>query len=243
VRARRTIAAAGFALAAIFLGAAGPYTDRLAPDQLRHIKTVAVISSLGNSFQFERVPDAPFAWLAPPDSRFLETSDWKIDPLVTHTVTAGLARRFKVETIAYKPADFSTWSAMLLTRATLDLNGDPGIDAYVLVLRDWRRDAIGGSVHQLGGLGLYRKDGARPKYGVFACYRVVVVDALTGAMLASRAARFPNGALPWVQANADLWPKTPNNLSDAQRTTLAADEKALIDATLLPTLIQMNLTR
>lgn len=236
----RAAAAAGFVLAAILLGAAGP---RLAPEQLRHIRTVAVISALGNSFQFERVPDTPFEWLHPPDSHFLETSDWGIDPLVEKMLTENLAKRFKVETIAYKPAEFATWNAELLRRAALDLNGDPGIDAYVVVLRDWRRDEIGESVHRLGGLGLYSRDGRKPKYGIYACYRVVVVDALTGAILASRAAVMPDGALPWLPADAALWPKTPNDLSEAQRSMLAADEKKLIGATLLRTLIQMNLTR
>lgn len=234
------MAAAGFMLAACFLAAAGPYTDRLSPDELRHIRTVAVISALGGSFQFERVPDGPFAWLAPPDSRFLEISDWGLDPLIARTVTTSLAKRVKVETIAYKPADFSTWNASLLKHAALDLNGDPGIDAYVLVLRDWRSDAIGGSAHRLGGLGLYRNDG---RYGVYACFRVVVVDALTGTILASRAAVMPNGALPWLPAAPELWPKTPDHLTETQGTALATDEKKLIDATLLPTLLQLNLTR
>ena len=237
---RRTIAAATLCLASVVLAAAGP---RLAPEQLRHIRTVAVISSLGNSFQFERVPDSAFEWLHAPDSRFLETSDWQIDPLVAKTLRENLSKRFKVEAIAYKPADFATWNAALLRRATLDLNGDPGIDAYVIVLRDWRRDEIGDSVHRLGGLGLYRRDGRKSKYGIYACYRIVVVDALTGAMLASRAAVQPDGAMPWLPADAALWPKTPNDLSDAQRSALAADEKKLIGATLLRTLIQMNLTR
>jgi hypothetical protein len=227
-------------LASLFLIAAGP---RLAPEQLRHFRTVAVISALGNSFQFERVPDTSFEWLHAPDSRFLETSDWGIDPLVEKTLTENLSRRFKVEPIAYRPADFSTWNATLLRRATLDLNGDPGIDAYVVVLRDWRHDEIGESVHRLGGLGLYRRDGREAKYGVYASYRIVVVDALTGAVLASRAAVLSNGALPWLPAGAALWPKTPNDLSGAQRSILAADEKKLVGATLLRTLIQMNLTR
>jgi hypothetical protein len=227
-------------LASILLGAAGP---RLAPEELRHIRTVAVISALGNSFQFERVPDSAFEWLHAPDARFLETSDWQIDPLVTKALTEYLSKRFKVEPVAYKPADFATWNALLLRRATLDLNGDPGIDAYVIVLRDWRHDEIGDSVHRLGGLGLYRRDGRKPKYGVYACYRIVVVDALTGAVFASRAAVTPDGALPWLPADAALWPKTPNDLSEAQRSILAADEKKLVGATLLPTLIQMNLTR
>ena len=50
-------AAIGFLFAAVLLGASGPYTARLSPLNYRTIKTVAVISALGNTFLFERVPE------------------------------------------------------------------------------------------------------------------------------------------------------------------------------------------
>jgi len=236
-------AAIGFLFAAVLLGASGPYTTRLSPLDTRAIKTVAVISALGNTFLFERVPAKNFEWLGPPNSHFLEISDWAIDPVVMRTVSAALAKRFTVKPIVFRPADFSTWDYSNLKSAALNLNGDPAIDAYVLILRDWRPDEIGYSVHWVGGLGFYRKDrpSGRPKLGVFASYRVVVVDALTGDTIASRAALLPGNALPWLPEDAALWPKTPNNLTDAQRATLAAAETKLIDATLLPTLSAMRL--
>ncbi|HUO91605.1 MAG TPA: hypothetical protein VMU22_01730 [Rhizomicrobium sp.] len=224
------------------LGASGPYTARLSPQDLRTIRTVAVISALGNTFLFEHIPEGKFSALGPPDSHFLEISDWSVDPMIEKTVAAALARRFTVEPIAYRPADFSTWDYSNLKRASLDLNGDPAIDAYVLILRDWRSDEIDYSVHALGGLGLYRNDRAT-KLGVFASYRIVVVDALTGDTIASRAALLANDKLPWVPVPAPLWPKTPNDLTEAQRATLKADETKLIDATLLPTLAAMKLAR
>jgi hypothetical protein len=232
-------------LIALFLCASGPYTSRLSPPDLRNIRTVAVISALGNSFVFEHVPATPFAPLAPPDSKFLEVSDWALDPLIMKEVSAALAKRFTVKQIVFRPADFSTWDNSLLKEAALDLNGDPAIDAYVLILRDWHWDEIGYGTHALGGLGFYRKDrpGWPSRYGVFASYRIVVVDALTGDTLASREALLPNKSLPWLPADAALWPKTPNDLTEAQRATLLADERKLVDATLLRTLIQMNLTR
>jgi hypothetical protein len=229
-------------LAAFFLSASGPYTARLSPQDLRGIRTVAVISALGNTFLFQRVPKGTFTSLAPPDSQFLEISDWSLDPMIEKTVSAALARYFTVKPIVFRRADFSAWDYSNLKHATLDLNGDPAIDAYVLVLRDWRADEIDYSVHALGGLGLYRKDDPT-KVGVFASYRIVVIDALTGETIASRAALLPNGKLPWLPLSAALWPATPNALTETQRTTLDAALTKLIDATLLRTLVQMNLTR
>src|SRR5208337_2467011 len=74
--ARKIAAAAAALLAAAALAAAGPYTTRLSPQDLHHIKTVAVIPVLGNSFLFRHVKNSPFEWLGPPDSHFLEISDW-----------------------------------------------------------------------------------------------------------------------------------------------------------------------
>ncbi|MGO8714166.1 MAG: hypothetical protein ACLQUZ_19285 [Rhizomicrobium sp.] len=235
--------AIGIVVTAFVLCAAGPYSGRLSPGDLRHIRTVAVISAVGHSFLFQHVSNKAFEWLGPPDSHFLEISDWALDPLVTREVTAALAKHFAIKPVVFEPADFSSWDYSLLRRDTLDLNVDPAIDAYVLILRDWRADEIGDSVHALGGLGLYRRDGGPAKYGVFASYRIVVVDAITGDTIASRAALLRDGALPWLPADPSLWPKTQNDLTDAQRATLQAEETKLIEATLLRTLAQMNLAR
>lgn len=240
---RRVGAAIFFVFAALALGAAGPYSGRLSTDDLKHIKTVAIISAIGRSFLFQHVRDAPFEWLGPPDSHFLEISDWALDPLIMRDVTAALTSHFAIKPVAFEPANFSTWDVSLLRRDTLDLNADPAIDAYVMILRDWRGDEIGHSVHALGGLGLYRRDGRKPKYAVFASYRIVVVDANTGTVIASRAALTRDGHLPLLIADPKLWPQTPNDLSDAQRAILEADVTALIAATLPQTLARMNLAR
>lgn len=236
----RRVAALG--LLAWFLSAAAPSFGDPAPFGHR-IKTLAVIPALGGTFLFEHLKAKPFEWLGPPDSRFLETSDWGLDQMILQKATAALGSRYSVKPIAFDAANFSTWNERLLRRNTLDLNGDPAIDAYVLVLRDWRGDAIGHSIHDLGGLGLYRRDGRNRIYGVFACYRIVVVNALTGDVMASRPALLPNGGLPWLTVDSELWPRTPNDLTPRQRATLIADETRLIGQTLGPALKAIGLAR
>ena len=130
----------------------------LAPLDLARIRTVAIISAVGESFAFERVRPLRFEWFAPPDTRYLEISDWKIDDDVTRDVTSLLPRRVAIKKVFFQRTDFGTWNYAILRQNIFKLNGDPGIDAYILILRDWHYDAIGHSVHDLQGLGLYRRD-------------------------------------------------------------------------------------
>jgi len=215
----------------------------LSPPDLARIRTVAIISAVGQSFAFERVHPSSFEWFAPPDSRYLEISDWKIDDDVTREVTAILPARVTVKKVYFQRADFGTWNYALLRQHIFELNGDPGIDAYILVLRDWHYDAIGHSVHDLQGLGLYRRDSASDTnpQGIYASYRIVVIDANTGAIFASREAAMPDGSLPWMETPASLWPKTPNDLTPAQQKSLSSDLTQLIDKTLPRTLAEIKL--
>ncbi len=227
-------------LAAFVLCGAGLDSTRLTGEQLRRIHTVAILSALGRSFAFERVPDTAFEWLGPPESSFLEISDWQLDAQIERATEAALAQRFVVKPVAYEPAIFSSWSVALLRRAAFDLNDDPAIDAYVLILRDWRADTIGDSVHEIGGLGLYRRDGMPAPPALFASYRVVVVDALDGRVLASRAGLTRDGRLPF--AHCAFWPENQNALTPSQRDVLRRGEDRMIAATLPRTLAALGLT-
>lgn len=218
---------------------------RLAPDDLAKIRTVAIISAVGQSFSFEKVGRGALEWFGPPDTRYLEISDWNIDDQVTRAIEGALAKRIVVKASRYKEADFSTWDYASLRQQIFLLNDDPGIDAYIVVLRDWHWDAIGKSVHDLQGLGLYTREYSRGSRssGVFAAYRVVVIDANTGEIYASRPVLDPHGDLPWMEAPASLWPRTPNDLADAQRKILQSDVAKLVDESLPRALAEMKLTK
>ena len=236
---------------AVFLAAAAflPQFALADPETLSQhtsIKSVAIISAIGETFQFEHIRDAAFEWFAPTDASFLEISDWGLDDFVTHTASAELSKRHKVVPVKYLEGAFDTWTWYTLDRNLRELPpADDDIDAYVVILRDWRGDAIGDSVHRLGGLGFYRRDGANtpPKLGVFASYRIVVVDARTYTILASRPARSAVDTLPWTAAPSTLWPATQNDLSDGQKADLQRDEQKLISDTLASTLDRIDPVR
>jgi hypothetical protein len=199
------------------------------------IRSVGIIAALGDTCMFERVPDTGFDWIAPPSADFLEISDWNIDAEVTNSITKRLKRRYMVQSLAIEAQDFDTWTYASLARHIREMPiPETPVDAYLLILRDWRHDAIGNTDHQVGGLGFYRQDrsGRGRRFSVFAAYRLVLLDANSGYLIVSRPALLPDGRLPWLPVPASLWPRTPNDLTNAQRTMLKTDFIALIDMAL-----------
>ena len=232
-------ARAAFALVAC-IALAGATTK---PSQ-SNIKSIGIIAALGDTCMFERVTDAPFQWIAPPQAHFLEISDWGIDDDIAADIAKFLGKRYLVQSIPIEHQDFDTWSYVSLARHIRELPlPAERVDAYLVVLRDWRADEIGGSDHQVGGLGLYQRDlrGRGERLGVFASYRLVLVDPDNGNVIASQPALLPNGRMLWLSATPALWPHTQNELSDAQHRALQTDFRKLIEATLPRALQRLGL--
>jgi hypothetical protein len=219
---------------------AGIFTDHLPPRS--GIKTVAIISAIGDTFMFEHIRTSPLQWLQPPEASFLEISDWGLDALVTHEAADLLSKKFHVKPVIFDEADFDTWTWSNLLRDVDELPPPMDtIDAYVVILRDWRGDEIGKSVQQLAGLGFYRRDTpGSPRLGIFASYRIVVLDARSPAIVASLAVLAHGGELPWSPATADLWPNTQNDMTDGQRKTIQVNVRRLIENTLRPALDEIT---
>jgi hypothetical protein len=193
---------------------------------------------------FERIPDSDFQWIVPPIAGFLEISDWNIDDEVTNAIGKQLSPRYRVQPIVIEHQDFDAWTYHSLARHIRELPiPETPVDAYLLVLRDWRNDGIGNTDHQVGGLGLYRSDrrGGGHRLGVFASYRLVLLDANNGDVIASRPALLPDGRVPLLPASLSLWPHTPNDLTNAQQRKLQSDFRILIDSTLPLTLWKLGL--
>jgi hypothetical protein len=235
VRGLRRIALSGALLALFALCESGVSIARVPAPTLAHVKSIGIIASIGDTCMFERVPASRFEWIAPPQASFLEISDWGIDDTVTTEITKLLSARYKVQGIAIEHQDFDTWTWETLRRFIRELPvPEVPVDAYLLVLRDWRAEGIGHSDHQVGGLGLYRRDlhDGGERLGAFASYRLVLMDAENGNLLATRPAIMPDGSLPRLHAARALWPRTQNDLNDTQRRELQTDFLELIGETL-----------
>ncbi|MGH6876656.1 MAG: hypothetical protein ACREHV_04670, partial [Rhizomicrobium sp.] len=122
------------------------------------ITSIGIIAALGDTCMFERVPNQPFEWIAPPEASFLEISDWGIDGNVANAIAKLLGAHYRVQSIPIEHEDFDTWTYDSLARHIRELPVPiTPVDAYLVVLRDWRADEIGHSDHQVAGLGLYRR--------------------------------------------------------------------------------------
>lgn len=210
---------------------------------LPKIKSIGVIAAIGDTCMFERIPDRPFAWIAPPQASFLGISDWGLDDEVTDAITKRLKTRYRVQTISFEHQDFDAWTYQSLARHIRELPlPETPVDAYLLVLRDWRHDDIGGTNHDVGGLGLYRRDVDRraPRVGVFASWRLVLANPDNGSIIATLPALLPDGRLPWLPAAPSFWSRSQNDLTGTQRRTLRSDFAELVDASLPGTLKRMG---
>jgi len=209
-----------------------------------HIKSVGVIAALGDTCMFVHVRDTPFQWIGPPEAGFLEISDWGLDDEVAKLVETALGPRYNVQSIPIEHQDFDTWSYASLTRRVRELPVPvTPVDAYLLVLRDWHPDAIGGSDHHLVGLGLYRNDlvHGRGRYGEFAAYRLVLMEPDRGKVLASVPGILLTAEFPTLPAKPTLWPRTQNDLTDRQRETLRENFLSLMVNSLPVTLEWLGL--
>jgi hypothetical protein len=91
-------------------------------------------------------------------------------------------------------------------------------------------------------VGAYRHDySVGSTLGVFASYRIVIIDAHSYDIIASREVLTAGGGLPWAPLAPSLWPTTQNDLTEKQTTSLRTEITALIDNTLEQTLLEMGL--
>jgi hypothetical protein len=225
----------------VLLCGAGAYTGTVPPPERAQIKSIGIIAAIGDTCMFERIHRGLADAVNPPQASFLEISDWGLDDHVAQLTSTLLGKRLQMQTITFEHQDFDTWTYARLARHIRELpEPETPIDAYLLILRDWRADEIGHSDSELAGMGVYQSDGGPAfRLGVFAAYRLVLLDARDGSLMATRSALSPSGKLPWMPAQRLLWPHTQNDLSPAQGTMLQADFTRLIDQSLPRTLEQV----
>jgi hypothetical protein len=151
-------------------------------EKLANIKTIGIISAIGDRAAFESVGITVFG----NDSKTIPINEWGIDPLVISTLSKTLGNRYQIVPVAYDVAAFQPeriyrggvfkgdrQSIADIVRAAA---APQGLDAYIVVTKV--DTGYGESGQLLRGLGLARGPGPLFSYKVYvhALYTVTVVD-------------------------------------------------------------------
>ncbi len=169
---------AGYLLILLLL--CGCAVTAIAPEQLRTIRSVAVISVLGDKFTVKKIGITVFG----NDEKEMPIDAWGIDPFVVNKVRSLLAGRFDVRPLAYRrSADANDTTPVRLVESVRAQAGSADVDAYIVVSK--YSGLFGSSNQSLSGLGIVQTSGLMASVYLYALYEVTVVDARNLAVAAS----------------------------------------------------------
>lgn len=155
----------------------------------RPVRNVAVISRLSDTITlYHTRPSVPVTvWRGYPRSYLVP--DFTIDARVEKTIASAIASRFTVVALpsGYADSDFSTWEERSIGGKVRALPQRPDIDAYVVVCQDESSIEMG-SFLTSRGLVLYHRwrPIGKDLVGLLGFYRLMIVDARTGEIIAGR---------------------------------------------------------
>src|SRR5579883_446537 len=217
------------------------------PDRLAEIKTVGVISAIGDRVTFETIGASVFG-----NVEVTEPVEWDIDRHVVARITAALAGRYKVVPVNYDRVAFDkiAWAdetsvAPGFRDATPRRIEDivaaaaspPGLDAYVVVSRATSPYARG---HQIvRGLGIVRGEGsATYAPAAYALYDLSLIDGPKHTVIGRARASLPSdGAFrllqgPYREIKASIWAPSLAALAPSRQQQLRETLLDLIDRSL-----------
>jgi hypothetical protein len=215
-------------------------------DEYNNIHTIAVISRVGDTFNFKEVGGTVFS----NSDKSIQVPDWGIDDKIASLATEVLSSRFTVLSVrpsASSPVGMSGLSAtpdvMMLIHS---LPPETKADAYV-VIGQWTRQ-IPTTNQSLSGLGLYRQGkifGGHNDW-LHADYAVSVIDGKTLKQIDYGTARMNDGgywnSLPaFVPTDEANWADTPDTLSDSQKQAIKTQLFQLLEKSLPHALVSANL--
>jgi len=213
-----------------------------APDEYAHIRTVAVVSALGN------IPmrgGGEHGWRQRADVTI--PGDWAIDDFVTTLVADALRYRFQVLRVPSGPGAARDLLAALAL-SPFDgfqerVKAKPlalSVDAYIVVYPV----TVEVSGEQWEGLALTHSGGLFRRGRTFAsaAYAVAVYDARTGGRIGYGTARSPDAGPPPAlltveTCDNEIWASRPDKLTPAQQLEINDAFRALI-ARSLPAALQ-----
>jgi hypothetical protein len=153
--------------------------------RLQAVKTVGVISAVGDRFAFSRAGLTGFDNA----TRSVSIAAWALDDFFVQQTTLLLSGRFQVEPVSYSRATFAAVDESPLRPVEL-IRGDrfkklvetevtpQGLDAFVVITR--ARADLGGGGRKAEGIGLVTYSTMTESYSaIHALYEVRVVDGKT----------------------------------------------------------------
>ncbi|WKA29511.1 hypothetical protein [Bradyrhizobium roseum] len=211
---RKIILGVSLAITSLSLTAAAAFETRTT--RLQAIKTVGIISAVGEEISVTRVGLAPL-------SNRLESvpvQSWGLDDLIVRQATAVLNGRYQVQTVNYPRAAFAAVRESAIGPVNL-ISGDPfkvlvrrdvspqGLDAYVVITR---AKSTLGTGRKVEGFGFAEYRTLLASYGiVHALYEVRVIDGKSFDVIDKRAAS-PLGSTDMIRLagpsrtiNGTLW--------------------------------------
>jgi len=159
----------------------------IAPEQLSNVKTIGIVSAIGDRFAFQMVG----VTILGNDRKDWSIETWQIDEHVTNVLAGHLARRFDVRPVTFRPAAFiserkgeptTQAGALALGNSVRAAVQPKGLDAYVVVTK--ARAPVGATGQVVEGVGLQRYS-LSSITNLHVLYSITVVDGRTYQVIGS----------------------------------------------------------
>lgn len=227
-------------------------TAASAADALANVKTVAIVSALGDCLNLRDVePVGTIFNTVHPECVPIES--WGIDDLITQQIAAALSGRFTVKPVTYDRAAFFhlPWSPMAGAQVPVEKQlralANPGVDAYVVVTRMAMPNALGDDNNTyVDGLGIGHESSLFSQTTkMYAVYTIRIIDAQSFKTLQIEGAHLPKTGflprVPIVDVDKSLWSSTADGMTEDQKTRAREKLIALMRESIGSTLHYMDL--
>jgi hypothetical protein len=154
-------------------------------EKLRSVKTIGIVSAIGDQFTLARVGLTGLG----NGARSLSIASWRLDELIVQRVAEALGTRFQVQPVSYTRAAFATIQESAIAAVDL-VRGDrvkklvqtevspQGLDAYIVVTK--AKANFGGGNRKVEGVGLITYNTVLESVRLLhALYEIRVVDGKT----------------------------------------------------------------
>ena len=225
-----------------------------AEDALANVKSVAVVSAIGDCLNLIDVGTAGILTdIFNPQC--LPTDSWAIDDLVTGQITDAIGGRFAVKSVTYDRSQFThlpvTSLPVMPTELTQALQRlqNPGVDAYIVVTKLQLGNVISDASTPVSGIGIAHEGSLLlgDTNRMYAFYIIRIVDARSFALLAIEGSHLPKTGLlprvPAVDVDDSMWSDRAAEMTEAQKTAAKAQTQTLVRDSIASTLHYMNLTQ